>query len=285
MHNFFLKPEELKLILSKHNNCKIILYHHDNRIAIDQQSLLSGRNFIPRCEYLDEIWVPEHHNYSLQYLKCYHATDATVRSVPYLWSEFYLNIAKQKKSLDFDTRKKARVLVMEPNINSSKTCLIPLLICENFNRSYGKVCESYSIFNTDKIKINRGAKELISKFSASEQSKIFLNKSWKSIDAIDRLGQFILTHQSENELNYLYLESLSLNLPLIHNSETLKNYGYFYKSYDINNGSNQLYNSIINHADNLEEYAIQNKKLLYNFNPKNPINSSFFSKIISHLLN
>lgn len=284
MHNFFLNPEETQKIKEKHKNCKIILYHHDNRIAKDQQSLLSGKNFIPRSENLDEIWVPEHHSYSIQYLKCYHATDATVRSVPFLWSDFYINTAKKSKKIEFDPKKKPRVLVMEPNINSSKTCLIPLLICESFNRTFGKTCESYSIFNTDKIKINRGAKELISKFSSSEQQKIFLNKTWKSVDAIDKLGQFILTHQSENELNYLYLEALSLNLPLIHNSNLIKEYGYFYNTYDLNKGVNQLYNAILNHSDNLVDYEKENKDLLYKFNPKNPTNSSFFSKIVSHLL-
>ena len=104
------------------------------------------------------------------------------------------------------------------------------------------------------------------------------------MDAIDKLGQFILTHQSENELNYLYLEALSLNLPLIHNSNLIKEYGYFYNTYDLNKGVNQLYNAILNHSDNLVDYEKENKDLLYKFNPKNPTNSSFFSKIVSHLL-
>lgn len=283
MHGFSIPNTEMQLILQKHSQCKIILYHHGNRIAIDQHNLLQATNFQPRLNYLDEVWAPEHHSYSLQYIKAYHATDATVKAIPYLWSPFFIDGVKKKKSLEFDPERKPQILVLEPNLNASKTCLIPLLICESFNRSFGKACASFSFFNTDRIKINKGAKELISQFSVSEQEKIFLNKNWKTVDAIERLGQFVLSHQSENELNYLYLECLHLGLPLIHNSELIKEYGYFYNKYDIMTGANQIYNSIINHTENLSYYKEENRKLLAEFLPTNPKNINFFKKTISHL--
>tara|TARA_B110000495_G_scaffold196667_1_gene205818 strand:+ start:10131 stop:11210 length:1080 start_codon:yes stop_codon:yes gene_type:complete len=284
MHGFSIPNEEVELIQKKHKNCKIILYHHGNRIAIDQSNLLTGANFQPRMKNLDEVWVPEHHDYSLQYIKAYHGTDAVVKSVPYLWSPFFLDGVKHKKNLFFDPEQKPRVVILEPNINASKTCLIPLIICETFNRAFGKSCESFSFFNTEMIKINKGAKNLIEQFSASEQQKIFLNKNWKTIDVFERLGQYVLSHQSENEMNYLYLEALYLGFPLIHNSQILKGYGYFYNKYDIMTASNQIYNAILNHKTNLEDYQEQNKRLLAKFSPSNESNINFFKKNISHLL-
>ena len=283
LHGYSIPNEQLNKIIEKHN-CKVVLYHHENRIAIDQHNLLKGETFQFRMKHLSEIWVPDHHDYSVQYLKAFHATDAPVKTVPYLWSPFFIDSAKKGKNLTFDPNREPQLLVMEPNANTSKTCLIPLLICETFNRAFGKSCKSYSFFNTASIKINKGAKNLISQFSASEQNKIFLNKGWKTFDAIDRLGQFILSHQSENDLNYLYFESLHLGLPLIHNSERLKGYGYFYEKYDINTASNQIYNAIINHEDNLKDYVSQNQELIKKYLPTNPVNIDFYKKSISQML-
>lgn len=284
LHGFSIPNEDMERILKKHEGCKIILYHHGNRIAIDQDNLLKGTNFQSKITHLDQVWIPEHHDYSLQYVKAYHGTDATVRSIPYLWSPFFIDKVRVKKNLFFDPEKAAKVVVLEPNVNSSKTCLLPLLICETFNKSYGKKCESFSFFNTEMIKVNRGAKSLIKQFSVAEQDKIFLNKNWKTMDVFERLGQYVLSHQSENEMNYLYLETLYLGFPLIHNSELLKEFGYFYNKYDIMHAANQIYNSILNHKENFEYYEMENRKLLNNFLPTNEKNINFFKNSISHLI-
>ena len=42
MHGFTIKHHEFELIKKKHHNCKLVLYHHGNRIAIDQHNLLTG---------------------------------------------------------------------------------------------------------------------------------------------------------------------------------------------------------------------------------------------------
>ena len=284
MHGYTLSDEELIKIKNRHKNCKVILFYNNNRIDVDQQNLLSGKSFQPRIDNLDEVWIHSHHSDSAQYVKAYHATDATVKSIPFLWSPFYINLSKKKRNIEFDPNKDVQILVMEPNENSSKTCLIPLLICENFNRSFGKSCASFSFFNTDKIKVNKGAKELISKFSSAQQNKIFLNKSWKSIDAIDRLGQFVLSHNSFEEINYQFLECLHLGLPLIHNSKIIKEYGYYYPGNDIYTASNQIFNAIQNHKENLPYYKSENQKLINSLLPSNEDNINFFKKNISHLL-
>ena len=63
--------------------------------------------------------------------------------------------------------------------------------------------------------------------------------------------------QNENDLNYLYFDALYLNLPLIHNSHTLRNYGYYYPHNDIEIASNQLHEIIENHEKNISEYRSQ----------------------------
>ena len=225
-----------------------------------------------------------HHSYSAQYVRAFHGGSPSVKSVPYLWSNYFIEEELKRKNLRFDPDKKAQVVVLEPNQNHSKTCLIPLLICETFNRTFPKACVSFSFFNSESLKINSAAQKLISQFSLSEQEKIFLNKKWKTIDVLSRIGQYVLSHQTENELNYLYFESLYLDLPLIHNSSLIKEYGYYYSRYDINTASNQIYNCILNHTENLPYYKQQNKLLLSSVDPLNLKNIETYSSIVNNLI-
>ena len=284
MHGFYLKSSELIFIKNKFPNIKIVLFYITDRIISDQQSLLSGNNFMERLTVLDEVWLYPHHSNCAQYIKAYHATEATVKTVPFLWSPFYINHAKKNNNLEFDKTREPQILVLEPNNNAFKTCLVPLLICETFNRSFQNCCASFSFFNTDKLKTNKGAKELISNFSVSQQDKIFLNKQWKTIDAVDRLGQYILSHTLSPEINYLFLESLHLGLPLIHNSSYIKEYGYYYPDNNIMLAANQIYNCILNHSENLDVYKQENNKLINSLLPSNQSNINKYKNIISHLL-
>jgi hypothetical protein len=42
----------------------------------------------------------------------------------------------------------------------------------------------------------------------------------------------VITHQWENDLNYLYWDVLSLGYPLVHNSSRIKDAGYYYPDFD-----------------------------------------------------
>ena len=78
-------------------------------------------------------------------------------------------------------------------------------------------------------------------------------KALSSILAND--NPIILSHQFYNELNYVYLEAMHYGHPLVHNSEPFKEYGYFYKEYNIIDAKNCL----INAAQNFNKESDQHK--------------------------
>ncbi len=53
------------------------------------------------------------------------------------------------------------------------------------------------------------------------------------LDAITKYGSIIISHQQDNALNYLYMEALYLNIPILHNSDFIKESGYYYPQNDI----------------------------------------------------
>jgi hypothetical protein len=80
----------------------------------------------------------------------------------------------------------------------------------------------------------------------------------------------IVTHHWENGLNYLYYEVLYGGYPLIHNSEFLKDYGYYYKDFDADSGADALLLAYTEHNDRLEDYKRANAELFRRLNPKTP---------------
>jgi hypothetical protein len=94
----------------------------------------------------------------------------------------------------------------------------------------------------------------------------------------------IVSHQTLNDLNYLHLETLYLGLPLIHNSETLKEYGYYYTDYSVNKGAEQLKNVILNHKNN-DKYLDKCKECIYKFSIYNKNNILSYEKLLSDIYN
>ena len=284
LHGFSISEEFAGQIKKRHKTCKIVMYHHGNRLAIDQHALITGADFLNRMPFVDEIWLPPHHQNAAHYVKVFHNTDATVKTVPYLWSPFFVNQAlKEKKRIKYDPSAKKQVIVLEPNRNSSKTCLVPLIICENFNKVFPQACMSFSFFNTSQFRGNKSFNRFLEGFKSAKEDKLYFNKKWWTMDAIERVGQIILSHQTDNELNYLYFEALYLGLPLIHNSPRIKEYGYYYPDSDILTASNQIYNAILHHEENLAEYKKQNNALIEKYSPTNPENIRKYAETISHL--
>ena len=54
------------------------------------------------------------------------------------------------------------------------------------------------------------------------------------------LNSLIATHQFDVELNYIYLESLYLGLPLLHNSKYFSSYGQYYTDSETREASSQI---------------------------------------------
>jgi hypothetical protein len=90
----------------------------------------------------------------------------------------------------------------------------------------------------------------------------------------------IVTHHWENGLNYLYYEVLYGNYPLIHNSEFLKDYGYYYKDFDAEDGARALLAAIKDHDRSLKDYAARNGELFARLDPQSIDNIRLHEKLM-----
>ena len=90
----------------------------------------------------------------------------------------------------------------------------------------------------------------------------------------------VITHHWEIDLNYLYYEVLFGKYPLIHNSEPLREYGYYYESFNPEAGAEALILAHRTHANSLEEYDAKNAELFKRLDPTNPDNIAFHENLM-----
>ena len=63
---------------------------------------------------------------------------------------------------------------MEPNLNSSKNCILPLYIVEAFEKQYPKVVESCNLFAAEKFLENNYFIDLVSQLNIYRNREKFL---------------------------------------------------------------------------------------------------------------
>ena len=112
-----------------------------------------------------------------------------------------------------------------------------------------------------------------------------MRKRTSFLDAVTKFGSIIISHQQDNALNYLYLEALYLNLPLLHNSNFIKESGYYYPDNDIDIAKLQITKILKDHKINISNYALNAGKVFNKFSYKNPENIKNYENKISSLLN
>lgn len=245
---------------------------------------------VERLREVDQIWVLPHYEKNIPYMSTFFKND-NVFSVPYIWDNFFIDaqinqsIYKDKET-DFFELNKNGILIMEPNLNSSKNCILPLYIVEAFEHKFPKKLDSCNVFCGNKLVKNDYFIKLILQMDIYNLRKEFLKVHGRKrfIDIIHNYGSIILSHQQDNALNYLYLETLYLDLPLLHNSEFISDYGYYYPENNIKKALDNLNKIIDSHSNNIKNYRSNSNKILERFSYKNSSNKKEYQILINNLL-
>ena len=107
---------------------------------------------------LDQIWILPHYEKNISYMKTYYKNVNTI-IVPYIWDSFFIDlllensIYKNNKFEFYDLNNKG-ISIMEPNLQSSKNCILPLFIVESFEQEYPNLLKSCNVFCADKLAEN-----------------------------------------------------------------------------------------------------------------------------------
>ncbi|OKH19073.1 DUF2827 family protein [[Limnothrix rosea] IAM M-220] len=238
---------------------------------------------------IDEQWINPQHAYHKEYVET--LTKSNVAILPYIYEPWFLqkleNLRK-KNNPDFDPQyspeSDKHIGILEANINLVKNAVIPVSIVESLYSQDKKALKrkTVRIYCSNNLRERQAFQHLFNYF---EGKSLFTSEARFAVPDILHFDcDFIVSHQHLCSLNYLYLDALYYNIPLIHNSDTLKEYGYYYPNFDVKKGAEALKEALENHDSRLEEYAKQAAKALNKFSVSNKRNINGYKKIINKLI-
>ena len=253
---------------------KIICYKGGNAAVISMEAVASIpiRHDAERyfdVDYYDAIWMtPQHLNtyksWAETLFRC------PVYEVPQIWSPLFINGRSEsvRSRYMYEPGSKAkRVVVMEPNITVMKTAHFPILVSEVAYQKAPNLFNSLYVCNSIQLSKDEHFSSFCNSLSIFKDGIATVEPRFIGPDFIADHADAIVVHHWENGLNYLYYEALYGGYPLIHNSEFIKNYGYYYPSFDAQVGGEILTQALKSHDANLGRYISESKALLAKRDP------------------
>ena len=287
--------QEVVLKYLKDNNIIVIIYNCGNIYYIFQEDIVFNQhNYISSLfnrdlnKYIKEYWVIPNYKNDLDFYKKIY--DTFSRSIPYVWNTTIVDKYSIEQKIDLSYKyyenKPYYILICEPNVNITKTSLIPLIICEEFYNRGNKNIKILSLCKKDTSSFNK----FISQLNIFKDNKLETYPRMCLLDVLNQLRQqcinvIVLSHHNNNPLNFMHLEMCYLNYPLIHNSEPIKQAGYYYK--DIDQAVNLIDNAInFHHLDVFQkEYKENSQKMLHVFHPENFKNKQIYESALIKAFN
>ncbi len=222
----------------------------------------------------DAIWVTPQHMHTCRswYETIY---QVPVHEVPQVWSPSLVEASKVPGWGYKPGARPWRISILDPNNTVMKTSHWPMLVFERAFRAAPENWASCMVCNSVQLVNNPAFKSFALALSSAHARNAADTGSIMSFEPRAPTSQHmaawsdaVITHQWENDLNYLYYDVLWGNYPLIHNSPALRDYGYYYESFDAEAGALALATAHSVHDTVLSEYRSQNLPLFKRLNPK-----------------
>ena len=193
--------------------------------------------------------------------------------VPSIWSPLLVDSYSKELSTDFAYKpgsKRWRVGIVEPNLCSTKTCHLPLLIADQAHRKDARMIQSTLVFNTLAIKNHVSFINFAKSLDLVDQGIATFEGRLPIHMILGPLVDAVISHQWLNDENHLYYEALYGGFPLIHNSNYLGDCGYRYQTFDCVDGGLSFLQAFKEHDLNLALYKKSADTFLSGLSPNSP---------------
>lgn len=269
--------------------CKLIKLYLGNIINIDIETI----QYYPSMFFnhhlvgeIDHIWTSPHYYQHLEYAAILNHNELDQSCVvPYVWDSCFITQYGNRETVEWKSPedwKMQDIVIMDPSISFQKCSFYSLLLIEAFSKKYKEWKGKVHIINGDRLKLCSNSQDFIlSSLSMYTSGRVHLygRKTIHDILKEHRSACFI-THQWNNDYNYMTLELFYCNYPILHNSEGWSNYGYYYSINEWDKSIELLYNALMNHKKNLNIYKTHATNLIWKHSIHNPKIQERWRKIL-----
>ena len=266
-------------ILNQHfSDIKIIKWVLDNEFARftteivvnkTDNTLINTYNLAEK-KIFSEIWVPTHLKYSLEYYKhVYHIDNIYI--IPFLWD------VQKKGHLGPFKKNTINIAIIEPNKDITRNCIQSIMDVHKIGTHVDKVF----VFNALNRLPNAPLFRKYIQRSPLLGKKMFFTGNMEIY--LQTECNVVLSFSENNDLSHLAFECFYYGIPFIHNSALLKDWGFYYESYD--------YDKIKEHINNIKEsfdrnkYIEEHKPVLYSASMKNMSIVNYFKEKLKPIEN
>lgn len=259
-------------------------------LDLAEPGLFHRNDYFPPVGRCDEIWLlPKDRAYTAMMRSLYRCP---VREVPYLWAPVFLqrkleDLARQGIAYGYRAGMMGQGLrpaIFEPNISPGKMGTIPFLICETLEKLEPGRVEQLTFLNTRHLVERPAFVALVGHSHLHRAGKVTLAGRQFVGEVLGPVANLAVCHQIDWTQNYLYLDVLYGNYPLIHNSPLFASVGYAYEGNDVASGVAALRRALAEHDQDLAGYEARSRRLIASFSPAEESNREAYWQRLSALM-
>lgn len=284
------RTDEVMAKMFRDQGGKIVSYMAGNAAIMNFECVASNS---PNGEIVanvpfDAVWITPQHWHTNRAWSVLTRCSIT-EMVPHIWEPVCLEASIKASKVgyfwkDRDLSAGYRVGTLVPNINTVKTFHIPLLAVEEAYRRAPHLIDRVMLFNTEKFVGTPHFEEFIAATSLHKDKKVYSEARWKTTNVVGTHIDAIVEHQWENNLNYLYWDILYSGHPFIHNSPEIEGAGYYYKSFDTQDGGRVIADALKQHPSRAKLARSQAVDYLWRYRVDNPAVQARHSELIEMVM-
>ena len=215
---------------------------------------------------IDEIWTSPHYMQHVDYAALLNRVERDKgRTVPYVWDSCFLTrygVFQWTPPADWRT---IDLVIMDPNISFQKCSFYSLLLAEAYSKAHPEWKGQVIVINGDRLKLSSNAyNHLVLNLGLWKAGRIQLFGR-KTIHTIlkENPSACFITHQWNNDYNYMTLELMHCQYPILHNSEGWSAYGYHYSINAWDKAIEKMHHAFSKHQDHLAAYKTHAANLIW----------------------
>ncbi len=237
---------------------KLVSYMAGNAMVMNFESVFlegpaANRGSTLSPDGFDAVWItPQHMQMNANASSL---TSGPVEEAPHVWAPAAIEHAMTSLGIHPAYKGKPEAWSLgtfDPNINVVKSFHIPLLVAEAAHRKQPELIRRMMLFCSEHLKGRPHFESYVASLSLGKANKVTSEARHGIVSMLGREVDAVITHQWENDLNYLYWDVLSLGYPLIHNSSRIREAGYYYPDFNPQRGGEALLDALANHTPQRE---------------------------------
>lgn len=218
--------------------------------------------------------------------------EAPTMIAPYVWDpRFIENSIKQYEQKNNRSplyqpsgKTEKRLSCFEPNLNIVKNSTMAVIITERFYRQYPQLLDNSYIFNADRIKTKTDFIHFVKNLNCNRDGKISFEGGMSIVNALAKYTDIVIAHQNGCELNYLYLDAAWMGYPILHNSQMMREVGFYYEKNDAEMASQTLHSIARDFDGSFDSYRKKSRRASEEYLITNETNIREYERLIGEVV-